>query len=651
MIEQEHDILADILVDRQFLPRSEAIQWLNRARAEGCYLEEVLTRQDVFNRQKLLEILENNYFCPAVDPRGVSFNPNVLALLPKKLASRYMAFPVDFQDQAVQVAFAKPDDQKAREALSAVLRRQVIPLVALRDDLAKVIDQHYGRLSRELDQSHSTTPAGRHERLVQDGHSVQTAGFPQLELRGKSAPAIVDQLIETAAMQGASDIHLQPGEDDLVVRFRVDGILYTVCRLSKDLMASVTSRIKVMSKMDLAEHRLPQDGRHTIRKGNQIFDLRVSTLPSQFGEKVVIRLLTKNVSLLNLDNLRMPPGVYKAYQEVVNIPQGFFLVTGPTGSGKTTTLYATMNAIDRESVNVITLEDPIEYQLSKVTQVQINEDVGLTFASGLRSVLRQDPDIILVGEIRDVETVEIACRAALTGHKVFSTIHTNDTAQAITRLLDMGTPPYLITATLRGVLSQRLVRLICQECSEVYVANETELAILGYPKVKELKRGCGCAQCGGTGYKGRMAVFEYLRIEDNLHRFILDRASPYSIRHAALRNGMVLMADFAKRAVLEGLTTVPEIQRAVLTEQAREQLCQKCQRVVSIDFSVCPFCQQVLKEKCRGCGNPVESGWEACPNCGEEIEREWERRFCIHCLAPVEMSWSHCQYCGGQLHQ
>jgi len=251
--------------------------------------------------------------------------------------------------------------------------------------------------------------------------------------------------------------------------------------------------------------------------------------------------------------------------------------------------------------------------------------------------------------MRDLETVAIACRGALTGHKVLSTLHTNDTAQAITRLLDMGTPPYLITATLRGVLAQRLVRRICERCTQAFPISETEWAVLGYPKVKEVQRGVGCEHCSQSGYKGRLAIFEYMRIEDDMHRLILDRASPYTIRHFAQRKGMLLMAEFAKRAVLEGNTTVAEIQRAVLAEEGKEQLCSNCQRVVNLDFTICPFCQHVLKEKCGGCSNPVEASWEACPICGKEVDREWKRRHCRRCLAPVDAGCDSCPYCGGDV--
>jgi type II secretory ATPase GspE/PulE/Tfp pilus assembly ATPase PilB-like protein/RNA polymerase subunit RPABC4/transcription elongation factor Spt4 len=330
-------------------------------------------------------------------------------------------------------------------------------------------------------------------------------------------------------------------------------------------------------------------------------------------------------------------------------PLGFYLVTGPTGSGKTTTLYATLSALDRESLNIITLEDPVEYTLPGIIQVPINEEAGVSFASGLRSILRQDPDVVLVGEIRDLETVEIACRAALTGHKVLSTIHTNDACQAVTRLLDMGTAPSLITATLRGVMAQRLVRKICEGCKEPYEPNETERAVLGYPKEAEIYRGAGCEKCAGTGYSGRMAVFEYFKLEESLHRLILDRASPYAIRNAAQKNGMILMSEFAKKAVIEGKTTVSEIQRVIFSAEGKEQLCENCQRVVAIDFSVCPFCQHVLKESCQGCGAPLDPSWEACPKCGREVDREWKKIYCRRCLAPVEADWTSCRYCGESL--
>lgn len=644
------DGLAQIISDRQLLPKGQTEQWLRQAGSEGCYLEQVLIRENVFSRAQLLELLENQYFCPALDLENVAFNPSILGLVPHQLAKRHLLFPVESDGINLKVVLADPDDQKACEAVQEASRRQLLRLVGLRHELKQIIDEHYARYQRELmPASSKTNKATAPDLKVEVSASSASSSIRMLDLKGQQPVAVVGAIIDAAARWEASDIHIQPGEKDLAVRFRMDGILHTVAKLPKELVSGVTSRIKVLGEMDVADRRLPQDGRHTLKRGPDIFDLRISCLPAQFGEKIVIRLLSKNVNLLNLDNLKMPAAVRKPYQEMIDNPQGFYLVTGPTGSGKTTTLYATLNNIDRESVNVITLEDPIEYSLEKITQVGIHEGIGLTFAAGLRSILRQDPDVILVGEMRDLETVAIACRAALTGHKVLSTLHTNDTAQAITRLIDMGTPPYLITATLRGVLAQRLVRCNCEKCTRTFPISETERAVLGYPKVKELQRGAGCEHCNHTGYKGRMAIYEYMRIEDEMHRLILDRASPYTVRHFAQRRGMLLMADFAKRAVLEGKTTVPEIQRAVLTEENKEQLCSSCQRVVNLEFTICPFCQHVLKEKCGGCGNPVEASWEACPICGKEVDREWKRRHCRRCLAPVDATCDHCPYCGGEV--
>jgi type II secretory ATPase GspE/PulE/Tfp pilus assembly ATPase PilB-like protein len=517
-----------------------------------------------------------------------------------------------------------------------------------------VLREHYDRFEAEAAGGASGSPGDR--RLG----ATPRPGPPSSRIASaRSAPTLspaaddpikaADQILRFTAERGATDIHLQRDDHGLKIRLRTDGLLHTVATLPAAAAPPLISRMKVLASMDIAERRLPQDGRFTMHLDREDLDVRVSSLPSQFGEKIVIRLLRKSTQLLQLDNLQLPPAIREAYQDAIDSATGFFLVTGPTGSGKTTTLYATLNALDRESLNITTLEDPIEYSLPGLTQVQIREDIELSFASGLRSILRQDPDVILVGEIRDLPTVEIACRAALTGHKVFSTLHTNDACQAVTRLLDMGVAPHLIAATLRGVLAQRLVRKICPECRTDYAPNETERAVLGHPPLDRLQYGQGCAACAGSGYRGRVAVFEYFRVDEPLRRLIMDRASPYALRHAAARNGMVNMAEFARRAALDGVTTVAEIQRAVLADDGKDQFCSDCQRTISIDFSVCPFCKHVLKGKCQNCAAPIEANWQACPSCGEALARDWERIYCRHCLAPVQPAWSECHYCGGEL--
>jgi type IV pilus assembly protein PilB len=631
--------LEDILVNRQIVPAKRVEEWRAAARQDGIPFEEALLRSKALSRAQLLQILENHFFCPAVDVSEAKIPLDVLTRIPRELALHHEAVPVQNDKDRLVVALTDPTDERALEALAVAAHGRILPRVALRSDVLAAIAASYPWQEGER---RTATAAGVPQRRP-------TRPAPLLAIDAMSPVEAVDAIFRAAIGSRSTDIHFNPTEKELAVRFRIDGILTTVARIPEAKKPATIARLKVASDLDIAEHRIPQDGRQTVEYDGPPVDLRVSTLPSQFGETVVIRLLRKDTSLLDLEKLRMPPAVREAHQDMITNPIGFFLVTGPTGSGKTTTLYATLNALDREEMNVTTLEDPIEYTLPGITQVQINEAAGLTFAGGLRSILRQDPDVVLVGEIRDLETVEIACRAALTGHKVLSTLHTNDACQAVTRLLDMGLAPHLLTATLRGVVAQRLVRLICEQCKESHPPSESELAVLGYPKGVMLQRGGGCEHCAHTGFRGRMAIFEYFKVDESLHRLILDRASPYAIRHAAQRNGMVLMADFAKKAVLDGLTTVGEIQRVVFSAEGSEQLCAGCGRVVSQDFAVCPFCQQSLKERCSGCGSAVEQDWEACPNCGAELEREWQRVFCRSCLAPVDPRWKSCNYCGEEV--
>jgi type IV pilus assembly protein PilB len=645
------DPLGKILVERQFLDIGECRELLSTAILEDCFLEEILIRENRFSRRKLLTIIENEYFYPAADLEEPFYDPDLLSVIPRTLAVRLPAYPVRIDDKIITVAFFYPDD-KSREAISAIASRRVSPLVALRHDLRDTINRSYDRLEREF----SALEPQVDNKMNQNkpDHREPAGNFSTILLSLSQADkqsmiTLLDKIIDRAVTLGVTDIHVEPKKKGLDLRFRIDGVLFNAAKLPGDLSSPLVSRIKILSGMDIAERRLPQDGRHTLKRGEKFLDLRVSSVPSQFGEKIVIRILNKTAELLKLDDLEIPPAVREGYQEAVKSPQGLYLVTGPTGSGKTTTLYATLQAIDRESINVMTLEDPIEYSLPGITQVQIHEDIGLTFATGLRHFLRQDPDVILIGEIRDAETVAIACRAAMTGHKVFSTLHTNDAAQVIPRLVEMGAPSYLVAATLRGILAQRLVRVLCRDCKEAYAPNYSERTILGNSKVEKLYRSRGCRKCSGTGYKGRLAIFEYLSITENILKLIYDRTSSFAIRHAARQNGMITLTEFAKQAVLNGKTSVAEIQRAVFSDEGREQLCHHCGQVVSLDFAVCPFCQITLKEKCSGCGHPLDPTWEACPNCGTEIESELRKTYCPHCQAPLTGNRESCPFCGGGL--
>ena len=376
---------------------------------------------------------------------------------------------------------------------------------------------------------------------------------------------LVNHIISQSIKARASDIHIEPYQDSFKVRYRVDGILYDLLSPPKGIQASLTSRVKVMAKMNIAEKRLPQDGRIDVKVGDQEIDIRVSTIPTTFGERVVLRLLNKSGSLLKLPELGLSSGRLEMFERLVESPNGIILVTGPTGSGKTTTLYAILSTLNKPDINIITIEDPIEYQIKGISQIQVNPKINLTFANGLRSIVRQDPDIILVGEIREKETAEIAVQSALTGHLVFSTLHTNDSASAITRLVDIGVEPFLIASSVLGVVAQRLVRVLCNSCKEPYEPDDFSLESLGI-KAEQVRdtvfcRAKGCQNCFGTGYKGRIGIFEIMEMESNLKSLILKTYDSNQIKREALKQNMVTLRNDGIAKVLQGITTIEEVIR------------------------------------------------------------------------------------------
>lgn len=647
--------LGTLLGRHQILPLSRVEELASLARERGHGLERVLLDEGVFSRPQLLQLLENHTFSPSIDLEEVVPDLQALQVLPRDVASRHRALPLSVDGDELRVALEWPDDEAAVKKVQAASRHRVVARVAPGFEIDQAIDEHYPRLrvvGASPPEPATTPPSAPDVGDAPRRRQLEVSpGFEGAErwAETKEPVRLVTAILEQAARSGATDVHLQPQEDGLWCRLRLDGVLQNVVRLPRSAAPAVVSRLKIMSEMDIAEHRLPQDGRCHLEAGGKQLDLRVSVMPSQWGEKIVARVLQRDQRLLDFDELEMPPAVREGFAEVLHNPQGFYLVTGPTGSGKTTTLYATLGSLEGGALNISTLEDPIEYSLPGISQMQVNEEIGFGFSEGLRALLRQDPDVILVGEIRDVRTVDVACRAALTGHKVLSTIHTNDACQAITRLLEMGAEPYLISATLKGVLGQRLIRQICPDCAEEYPMTETERVLLGYPDPKPLRRGRGCPSCSGTGYRGRRGIYEYFHVDDQIHGLIQSGASPHAIRYAAKKAGMLSMADFARHAVLEGVTTVAEIQRVVLSDEPREQLCTNCQHVVDLDFTVCPFCHERLKQECPSCSRAVESSWEACAHCGQPLEQEWHRVFCKSCLAPVRPEWTECQYCGTEL--
>lgn len=402
-----------------------------------------------------------------------------------------------------------------------------------------------------------------------DGDSIISAIQEAGDLLDDTSDApiikLVNVMLSQAVKDGASDIHIEPTQRGLKIRYRLDGILYDMLSPQKHIQSALISRIKVMADMNIAEKRLPQDGRIEIKIGDKNIDIRVSTIPTAFGERVVLRLLDKTKIFITVSDLGMPGARLKEFDELINAAHGIFLVTGPTGSGKTTTLYAALSSINNTDKNIITIEDPVEYQLEGVGQIQVNPKIDLTFARGLRSIVRQDPDVILVGEIRDLETAEIAIQSALTGHLVFSTLHTNDSASAVTRLIDMGIEPFLVTSSVIAILAQRLVRVICDHCKEEYIPDEQSLAKIGITRAmmngKKLFRGAGCANCLNTGYAGRTGIFELMIINDVIQNLILKTSDSNAIKQKAIEQGMVNLRQNGAQKVLEGITTVEEVFR------------------------------------------------------------------------------------------
>lgn len=465
-------------------------------------------------------------------------------------------------DGPMRVAMADPGDLQTQDVLRRWLGGAIEVLPVSAEPLAVAINQAYGQ---------QTGVAAEYvEKLDRDSviEAVKDLeGREDLLEVADRAPVIklVNLVLFEAVQQAASDIHIQPYEDRLIVRMRIDGVLFDMFDLPVGVQDEVISRIKVMGKMNIAEKRLPQDGRATVQIGDRVIDLRVSTVPASHGERVVIRLLDKSARLYTLDDLGMDAGTLKRFSQLIGVEHGLVLVTGPTGSGKSTTLYASLGQINSTSSNIITLEDPIEYQLDGISQIQISDKKGMTFASGLRSVLRQDPDIVMIGEIRDHETAVMAIQAALTGHMVFSTLHTNDAASAVTRLLDLGIEPYLVSSSLVGVLAQRLVRRVCDQCAEPYTPKQSELDALRHqPTAEELlgyRKGRGCEGCRGTGYHGRVGCFELLTVDEQVRTLVHDRATATSINAAAKQAGMHALSDDGLVKVSRGLTTLEEVMR------------------------------------------------------------------------------------------
>jgi len=553
--------LGDILLEEGLVTEGQLMAALDEQATRGESLGRVLVDIGMLTEAQLVQALARQVGMEFVDLTEYPVDRAAVALIPASVCRRHTVLPVAFDNGTLLVAMANPGNVVAVDDVRAISGMSVRTVVATHDDLLGAIDR-YCRADEEIDELAS---AFEEETGSQDTDLSKIGDHVE-----DDAPIVrfVNILVTQAIQDRASDIHIEPAEKDLLVRYRIDGVLHEMQRAPKQIQSGVISRLKIMSDIDIAERRKPQDGRMSVVHNGRKVDLRVATLPTVWGEKVVMRILDNSTASLDLRELSFLDDNFQVYQESYTKPYGMILVTGPTGSGKSTTLYATLNAVSRPEINVITVEDPVEYRLPGINQVQVNPKAGLTFASALRSILRSDPDVVLIGEIRDHETAQIAIEAALTGHLVLSTLHTNDAPSAVTRLIEMGIEPFLVGSALDCVVAQRLARRLCERCKEAYTPSEVELIAARFPwnpgeEVPTLYRPAGCSACSRTGYKGRMALHEVMRVTEEIERLAVAHASAAEIGTTARQQGMVTLRDDGWTKVLLGDTSVEEILRVV----------------------------------------------------------------------------------------
>lgn len=556
-------LVIDDLVKKGMITKEQLEEAKETSKKTGLPFDKVLIKKGIITEENIAAVLSERLNLPFMDLSDYLIDASVIKLVPESLAHKYKLIPLFKIEETLTVAMADPRDINALDQVRLQSKCEVEPVLATETAIKNAIDQYYsvGAGVEEVIKQMDEVKSKAKDRVISKEELARIA---------EDAPVIklVNLIFIQAVKDKASDIHIEPEEKLLRVRYRIDGVLHEGVKPPKSLEAAITSRIKVLAKMDIAEKRKPQDGRIQLKMQGRDIDLRVSSFPTVYGENIVIRLLDKTSVLLGLAELGMRSATLEVYDKLIKRPFGIILVTGPTGCGKTTTLYASLSIINSAEKNIITIEDPVEYQLNMIRQTQINPKAGLTFASGLRSILRQDPDIIMVGEVRDIETAEIAIQAALTGHLVFSTLHTNDAAGALTRLIDMGIEPFLISSSIIGVLAQRLVRVICPKCKEKLIPTEAMLEDLQLKRADDIAfyRGKGCPHCRDTGYIGRTGIFELLVINDDIKKLIIAKAPVDEIKKEAMASGMKTLRDDGIEKALAGVTSVEEALRVTQEE-------------------------------------------------------------------------------------
>ncbi len=563
--------LGDRLVAEKLITTEQLQRALAEQKGSADKLGTILVRLQFITEDSLVSFLSKQYAIPAITVAQVDPDPDVLKLVPEQIAKKHGVLPIKRMGNTLTLAMADPTNVFALDDVGFMTGLQIQPVVASEAAIRKAFERLYDTGGSVTDMMSELEEADTDVEVVEGSEEAfSKADIFDLKESADEAPVVrlINMILTDAIRRGASDIHLEPYEKVFRVRFRIDGVLHEIMTPPKRLEAALTSRVKIMATMDIAERRLPQDGRIKLRYHQREIDFRVSTLPTIFGEKTVMRILDKEALQLDLNALGFDPWSLEQFTKAIHSPYGMILITGPTGSGKTTTLYSAIHTINSPDINIMTAEDPVEYNLKGVNQVQVNDEIGRTFAACLRSFLRQDPDVILVGETRDLETAQIGIRAALTGHLVLTTLHTNDCPSTPARLLDMGIPPFLVSSSLQLILAQRLGRRVCKDCKEPYEANEESLAPYGHvPQglgTVNFYKGKGCQTCNFTGMKGRVAIYEVMPVSPEIRDMILRNATTAEINDVACSQGMKTLRQNALQKVIDGVTTVEEVLRVTL---------------------------------------------------------------------------------------
>jgi type IV pilus assembly protein PilB len=585
-------------------------------------IESVLSDERV-SEEGLADSLAAYARFPRVNLATANIDAEAVKLLPAELARKYVCIPIRIEGRHLLLAMANPTDYKSLQEIEFTVGKPLKVLVCTRTEILDALAKFY-EPEDTLKAFTQNLEDARNFEIVADGE-LKEADVDLSESRSQAEMApvvkVVNLIIQDAIAQRATDIHVEPTLNDVQVRVRVDGVLRPMMQLPKWLANPVSSRVKILARLDIAERRMPQDGRIKVQRQNKSFDLRISTLPTLFGEKVVLRILASGTELPTLEQINLESDDLRVLMRSLNQPQGMILVTGPTGSGKSTTLYACLGYRKTPEVNIVTVEDPVEYQMGGINQVQVNVKTGLTFAQALRSILRQDPDIVLIGEMRDLETTEIAFHAAMTGHLVLSTLHTNSAIATVSRLLDMGVDPVLVSNSVSLIIAQRLVRKLCPDCKQPFDPPEGMLEQFGLTKDETVYyKAEGCQKCGGSGYVGRMAVHEFLPMNKTVRELVARKAPEYEIQEAMRQQKMRFLADRGIEKVREGTTTINEIYRVLQLEEEDSKAfvgnrCPHCKATIEPEFAICPSCLASLKKLCNRCNQQLKMDWKICPYC------------------------------------